>query len=196
MGHLLRGAPRYELVSNRQIGSRSYRSNVVQHYWLAKTRRLCEPDIPGNQCVEHHVSEVFPCIRSHLPGEIEARVVHRKKHSRDGKCLIHSVLQAMHSVEELRQSFECVVLALKWYQHRIRGAKHVEGDQTQRWRTVDEYEVVFISHWIQCTPHCRSAFGSVDQLDLCSREIRCSRDDIEEWKLNSLNCGVPDGGRP
>src|SRR5882672_10405780 len=99
----------------------------------------------------------------------------------------------MDGVEELREALERVVLALHRNEQRVRGGEHIDGDETQRRRTVDEYVVVLRGDRCEGGAHRAVPVRMVDQFDFSTRELRGSWKEIEVSELNFAHHGVADG---
>mgnify|MGYP003694637135 CR=1 FL=1 len=78
----------------------------------------------------------------HLATEIDPRIVHREQHAIDRERWIEILLHEIDGVEQLRDSLQRVVLALDRDDDPVGRGQHVEGDEPQRRRAVDENEFV------------------------------------------------------
>ena len=105
------------------------------------------------------------------------------------------MLDEVHGVEQLAQSLERVVLALEGYQQRVRGRQHVERDEPERRRAVDEDEVVLVADRLHRVSHPLLPLRRVDELYLGTRQIRRGGHDIQVLKLDSPQAGAPDVSR-
>src|ERR1019366_7078672 len=100
---------------------------------------------------------------------------------------IHSLLDTVHGVQELRQTLECVVLTLQWNEHSIRRGEHVHRDQAERRRAVYENEIVGIANLIERPAHRELTVRSADKLDFCTSKIWRRRNHIQMPELNLVN---------
>ena len=58
----------------------------------------------------------------------------------------NSLLYEMYRVEKLRESLQCVVLALQWDEQGICSGEHVYGDKAKSGWAVDKNEIVLGTH--------------------------------------------------
>ena len=173
-----------DLSSYAEVGLGANRSNVVEYDWFPEARGFGEPDIPGNDRLEDLGSEVLAGVGDDLTGEIEAGVVHRKEDAINRELRIDGLLDPVDRVEQLRKALEGVVLALDGDEHRVRCGEHVDGEQSQRGRAVDQDVVVSIADGSDGVVHRKLAVFAVDQLDLCAGEVRSRRRDIQVRELD------------
>ena len=176
------------------MGSR--RVDVVQDDRLSKTGSFRKANVSWNYGFKNAFPEILSRIVGDLPRKVEAGVVHREQDSVDSERLIDAVLNSMDSVQQLREAFEGVVLALKWNHQRVGCGEHIDGDQAERRRAVDEYEIVIISNFIQCSPDAILAIGAIDQLHFSGSEIRSCRKHVEPLELDVTLKGVANRRTP
>src|SRR6266576_3608531 len=138
------GSPFDELLRDVHICLCSYRGDIVKDDGLSETWCFCQANISRDDVLEHLRSEVFSRVFGDLSREVETRVVHGEKHAIDSEFLVCAVLNAVHSVQQLRQAFECVVLALKRNEESISCHEHVNRDEAERRRAIDD-DVVVVS---------------------------------------------------
>ena len=103
---------------------------------------------------------------------------------------VHAVLNEVHGVQQLAESLERVVLALQRNQQRIGCREHVERDESERGRAVDEDEVVVVANGVDRAPHAMLALRRVDELHLRAREIGSGREHVEVAELDLANAGA------
>jgi hypothetical protein len=183
-----------QLLRDAHVGLRADGQHVVQHDRLPEARGLREPDVPGHDGLEDLRAEVLACVGRDLLGEVEPVVVHREEHTVDGQSGVDAPLDQVDGVEELRDALERVVLALERDQQGVGGRHHVERDQAERRRAVDEHEVVVPEDRPQRVAHHAVAPLPVDELDLCPREVRRGRKDVEVAELHLAHSAFLDGG--
>src|SRR5687767_4452694 len=82
------------------------------------------------------------------------------------------MLHPMDCVEKLRKSLQGVVLTLERDEKSIRRREHVDRDQAQRGRTVDDDELVFWPKGLNRVTHYVVAIAPVDELHLSRCQIR------------------------
>ena len=56
----------------------------------------------------------------------------------DPQLWIQSYANFLNSTKELGQSLKGEEFALEWHQHGVRRCEGIQGEEIQRWRTVDE----------------------------------------------------------
>ena len=93
------------------------------------------------------------------------------------------------SADELRQTFQRIVLALHRDEHTVAGAQAVEGEQIQTGRAVDKDEVVDLLHRGQRLAQAALTSGQVDHFQTGTGQTGVGADDI------GAVLGVPDGLR-
>src|SRR4029077_1706143 len=138
------GSPFDQLLRNVHICLCSYRGDIVKNDGLSETWCFRQANISRDDVLEHLRSEVFSRVFGDLSREIETRVVHREQNTIDTEFFVGTVLNAVHRVQQLRQAFECVVLALKRNEESIGCHEHVDRDETERRRAIDD-DVVVVS---------------------------------------------------
>src|ERR1043165_3252280 len=124
----------------------SYRGDVVQDDWLSKTWCLREPHVPWYHRLKNLGAEILPSFGRDLAREVEARVEHCQQHAINTQGGIRASLYEMNSVQELADPFEGVVLTLKRDQQSVGGSQHVERQQAERRRAVNQDVVVILSN--------------------------------------------------
>src|SRR5512140_578469 len=185
----------HQLSRHAEIGLGADRSDVVQYDWFPKAWCLGEPNVARNDGVEDFGAEIFTGVGDDLAREVKAGVVHGEQDALDGQVGINGLLDSVDRIEELRQSLESVVLALDRDENGVGCGEHVDGEEAQRWRAVDEYVVVAIDNGREGIVHGELSMIAVDQLDLCAGEVWCggryvqvseldgAKDDLFERKL-------------
>ena len=71
----------------------------------------------------------------------------------------------MNCIEQLRQSLERVVLALEWNEQGIGCYQHVDGDQPEGRRAVDDHVLVVFAERIDSAAHHVITIFLVDKFD-------------------------------
>ena len=83
---------------------------------------------------------------SHLLGDLHRETVPPVFHGEHDREHFEAVVQALpygvDRVQELREAFKCVVLALDWDEHGVAGGERVHGQEPERRRAVDDHRVV------------------------------------------------------
>src|SRR5713226_6255575 len=88
-------------------------------------------------------------FRGDLLGEVRAAVVHGQQDPADTQVRIQLATDQRKGIKQLRQPFERIVLALHGNEDLIRRGQGIESEQTQRWRAIEEDEIVPFAHWPQ-----------------------------------------------
>ena len=94
------------------------------------------------------------------------------------------MLDTVYGIQELRETFERVVLALKGNEQSIGRYEHVDCDKAERRWTVDNDEVIIFPQHLHCSAHNVIAVSFIYELDFGGCEIRSCTDDIQFLKLN------------
>ena len=90
--------------------------------------------------------EVVAHLLGHLLREVGARVVHGQQDRGEPQVGVEVLLDQFDVAEQLRETLECVVLALDRDEHLARGDERVDRQQPERRRAVDEDVVVRVIH--------------------------------------------------
>src|SRR5579871_936659 len=166
--------PFNQFFRNTHICLCANRSDVVQDDRLPKAWRLSQPHVPRYHALKNFASEILARVRRNLARKVQARVVHREQNTVDPERRVHALLNKMHRIEQLGQTLKRVVFALQRYQHCIRRGEHVHGDQPERWRAVDQDEVVRVTDLVKCPAHRQLTVGFAYELHLGAGKIRRS----------------------
>lgn len=94
---------------------------------LAVAWGLCQPDISWNGCVKNQAAiETLEVCRDR-GGEPGAFVIHRQEEAFDLKLRVNHSPQAGKCIEQFRNTFKRVVLALNRHKQRVGGCQSVNG---------------------------------------------------------------------
>ena len=85
---------------------------------------------------------------------------------------------ALDGADQIRQSLQCVVLALHRDHHRLRSGQSVDRQQIQRRRAIDQDEIVFGSNRLQRVLETGFAVLDIDQFDFSAGQFAIRRQDI------------------
>ena len=127
----------------RGVRDRSGRIWCIRRDRLAVARRFGKANIPRDDRLEDAVAEMSPNLASDVGGQLRSTVVHRQYDALDRELRVEVVADEIESREQLRQSFQGVVLTLERDENGFGGGQCVDGEESQRWRTVHEDVVVF-----------------------------------------------------
>src|SRR6185503_12291312 len=97
---------------------------------------------------------------------------------------IEIALHELHGIQELRESLEGVVLALNRDDDAVSRGQHVQREQAERRRTVDDHIAVLIADRLNRIAHARFARAQIDELQFGADQILRSRDDVEIRKVH------------
>ncbi len=78
----------------------------------------------------------------HVCGETIARIKHRKHSTKHVELWFEILLHQVHSLQKLTEAFECEVLRLHWNEYVVCSHEAVDGEESQRRRTVNENKIV------------------------------------------------------
>ena len=82
-------------------------------------------------------------------GEVRPRIGHREDDAVDRKPRIEVVANEVDGGQQLGQSLQGVVLTLERDEDRIGSGQGVHGQQTERWRAIDEDDVVVVAERLE-----------------------------------------------
>ena len=95
------------------------------------TRGLRELDVSRNDCLENLLAEVLVYLFGNLLRECRSTVIHRQENSEDVEIGIHAILDHLHRLKQLGNTFQGVELALNRYQQAICCHKRVHRQQAE-----------------------------------------------------------------
>src|SRR5712692_1408298 len=134
--------PRDEFA--RQVGVRFGRGRVgvVDADGLAVAWRLRQADRAGNPRARDELWKVLPDLVDYLRRQPVAAVFHGEHDREDLELVVEPLPNRLDRVEKLRQTLECVVLALHGYDHAVASREGVYREEAQRRRASDDDSVV------------------------------------------------------
>src|SRR4030095_1931207 len=121
----------------------------MKHDWLAVAGGLREPDVTRNHRVEHLPGKVSIHLVTNLERKARPSVEHRKHDACDLEARVEALTDELQCLEQVRETFERVELALEWDEHAIGSGQRVDGEKAERGRTVDDDVRVGLSHVLQ-----------------------------------------------
>src|SRR5437773_455013 len=119
--------PREFEISDSAAGAK-----VVEHHGLAMTWGLAEPNVPRDHRLEDFAREVTLHLVAHLQSEARPPIEHREHDPLDCEPWVQPLAHEFHRLEEVRQTFECIELALQRHQYAIRRRQGVDGQKEPR----------------------------------------------------------------
>src|SRR6202040_1618748 len=93
-------------------------------------------------------------------------------------------------IQELRNALEGVVLALNRNEDAMRGREDVEGDEAERWRAVDDHDVVRALDRLERRTQGALAALAVPQLELGADQVLRGRQHVEMGQRVVMQNGV------
>ena len=148
-------------------------------------RRLAQADVAGYDGVEYHFGEVPLELFVDLVGQTQTCVVHGEQEAFDLKTGIEPAFDDADSVEELADAFEGEIFGLYGYYHRVGGRKGIDGDESERGRAVDDYEIVLVLYRREHGFEHTLAVWLADEFDFRTGEIDARTDE----KQSVHTCG-------
>ena len=159
---------------------------VVEQYRQSVARRFAELHVALYYGLEHEFLEMPLHFVVYLVGESQAAVVHCEQESLDFEFRIELALDDFDGVEQFADSLKCEVFTLHGYYHRIGCSQGIHGNQSERWRTVNQDIVVVSPDRLQQVLYHLLAVVDVEHLYLCSHKVDVARYDVEPVDV----CGV------
>src|SRR5262249_25146965 len=141
-------------------------------------RRLAEPDVTRYDRFEDLTRKVAVNLLFDLRGHARTAIEHRKDNAADPKARIQPIPDELDRLEQVGQPLESVELALQGNQHRVGGDERIDGQETERRRTVDDDpvgEASFPNH----PPESRFPLLQANELDLRADEVNVRGQDFE-----------------
>jgi hypothetical protein len=182
--------PAQHLAGERQVRERALRLRLELERRHAVRGRLGEPHVARDHRAEQLVAEVLLELGRDVLRERVARVVHRAQQALDLEPRIEVRAHLLEGLQQVRQAFERVILALHRDEHRIGGAQSVQRQEAERRRAVEQDEVVVGSDFRDRRLHLPERVGErvleprlplrqVDELDLGAGQVAIRRHEVE-----------------
>src|SRR5215471_19917977 len=109
------------LIPKRQIALAPLRLDVVKQHRLTEAWTLRKSHIAGNHRSKNQAGKMLPNFPRYLVRDIGPGVKHREEDSLGHQRRVQTLLDQVDGVQQLRKSFERVVLALQGYDDRVGG---------------------------------------------------------------------------
>lgn len=151
-------------------------------------RSLGKAYIARDHGLEYICPEKLPEVGCYLPGQIRPVVKHGKENPFDPQGMSEGFADAVDSIHEFGDAFQCKKLALNRHQHRIGRHQGVQSEKVQGWRAIDQDEVVSVPDAFQMVTENQFPVVHVDQLKIHADQILVGRKNIK-----ALHAGVADG---
>ena len=183
----MRAVVLHELNGEVHVGLAALALRLVEIDGLAVAGRLRNADGARDGGLVDLGPEVLFDLLHDLHGQVQAAGEHREDHALNVQIGVILLADGLQGADELRQTFQRIILALDWDQHTVAGAQTVQRQQVQAGRAVDEDEVIGLLHLGQRLAQAALAAGQVDHLQARARQPGVGADDV------SAELGVPDG---
>ena len=177
-------APLGDLLGGLEVARGAPRTGIVGHHRLAIARRLGDPDVAGDDRLEHLVAEVVPDVLLDGVGQPGTPVVHGQQDRGDVERRVQVLAYQVDVVDQLVEPFQRVVLALDRDQHLLRGHERVDRQQAERRRAVDE-DVVELARVARRSPGPAATPGPP------RRPARSPRRRGRWWRGRTTGSGCP-----
>src|SRR6187551_1987404 len=160
-----------KLARNAVVGVGSGGGRVVGGDGQPVAWGLGEADAARDDGVEDQLAEVPPDLGRDVGSEPGAAVHHRQEHPGERKLWVQPRTHELHGVQELRQTFERVVLALDGDEHTIGSREPVDGQWPQGGRAVDKNIGVLLARGLESTGEERLPVAVRGELDRGARQL-------------------------
>ena len=151
---------------------------LVEIDGLPVTGGLGDADRTRDRGFVHLGAKVFLHLLHYLHREVVAQGEHREHHALDVQIGVVLFADGLEGADELRQTFQRIILALHRDQHTVAGAQTVQGEQVQAGRAVDEDEVIVLLHPGQRLAQAALAARQVDHFQAGTGQTGVGTDHI------------------
>lgn len=100
------------------------------------------------------------------------------------KVRVNASLDEMNRVQQLGEALERVILTLKRNQQRVGCSEHIQRDESERRRTIDENEIVVFAYAGKGVSEKTFSVGAANQLYLGTSEIACRRKNVQVLEMH------------
>src|ERR1700733_10020611 len=126
-----RSATRGHLLGELEVGVCAGAVRVVVDNGLAKARRLPDPDVAGDDRIEHQFGEVLADLPLDILREAGSGVMHRQQHPGHSKPWIELALYERERVEQAGEALQREVLGLYRDDHPIGRYERVDSQRAE-----------------------------------------------------------------
>ena len=148
---------------------------IVQQRRASETRRFGEAHVTRYTGTKYLAIEMLDELHRHLVRKVDARIEHRPQDAEDLECRVDRVAHLLDRVQQRRQPFERVVLALHRDQHAVCRGQGIHGQHVDRGRAVYEDEIVQPRDGRQRFLQLQLAPDFLQQLYLGERQVFIAR---------------------
>ncbi len=161
---------------------------IVEDDWETVARTFAQLHVALDDGLEHQFLEVSLHLVVNLVGKAETAVVHGEQEAFDLEFRVELALDDLDGVEQFADTFKSEIFALHRDDDAVGCCQRVDGDESERRRTVDEDVVIFVADRLQeCLDHLL-AILEIQHLYLGTHQVDMARNDVE-----SINVGGVDG---
>src|SRR5438309_5913117 len=115
------------------------RPPVVDRDGESVARRFGEANRPRNSRLGDEIGKMASDLVDHLDGEPVPTIFHRQNYREDLKPIVEMYSDRLDGREQLRETLECVVLALDGYNDDVARGERMDRQQSEGWRAVHEH---------------------------------------------------------
>src|ERR1051326_1524177 len=173
----------HDFLGEREIILRAARVDVVEQRRLPVARALAQAHVARDDGVKQQLGKMLADLVGDLVREVVPDIEHREQDAFEMEAGVQLALDELDRLEERREPFERVVLALQRHEDGIGRGERVQREQAERRRTVEQYEIEFLLYALKNFSQARFALLERDQLDLGAGQIARRRRDEKERQL-------------
>src|ERR1051325_10978105 len=173
----------HDFLGEREIILRAARVDVVEQRRLPVARALAQAHVARDDGVKQQLGKMLADLVGDLVREVVPDIEHREQDAFEMEAGVQLALDELDRLEERREPFERVVLALQRHEDGIGRGERVQREQAERRRTVEQYEIEFLLYALKNFSQARFALFERDQLDLGAGQIARRRRDEKERQL-------------
>ena len=115
-------------------------------------RRFCEPNVPRDDRIENLPREISIHLVANLESKARSAVEHCEHNAFDVETGVQPLTNEPYGLEEVRQTFERIKLALERDKSAIGGHEGIDREKAERGGAVDDDVVVRRSDRLECQP--------------------------------------------
>src|SRR3990167_696646 len=182
--------PHHSLVSARAFGE----SIEVQNGFPV-ARCLRQTDGTGHHILEYRSWKMRPHFGYHLARQTIAPIVEREERSHDFQIRLQIIAHQLDGTQELGKPFQRIILRLHRDDYLIGRHQTVDGEESQRRRTVDQDIIVIRADLAQDMLQAEFPILDMHHLDLRAGQILPRRNDVQAFRIRPqddfLRCQSP-----
>ena len=163
------------------------RLGVVENDGKAMALTLAQLDVALDDGLEYQLLEVALHLIVNLVGKAKTTVVHGEQETFDLELGVELALDNLDGVEQLADTLKSKVFALYGDDDAVGCCERVDCDETQRWRAVDEDEVVFLTDGGKQVLDNPFAVLQIEHLYLGTYQVDVAGDDVETIYVSGVD---------